>query len=288
MVVSVIVLIAFCGSHARAQEPLRYGPPALTPPPPADGDYRPFDRDRRPYPPRGRFEPLPPPDAMPPGAVPPGAFPPEGAPPGDPTLPAPLPPPVPPPGFGAFERPWRLRDYSLLYIDSPAPREIQVNDIVTIIVKEQSRLAFDNRYNRNRNAILKAELKEFLRLGENFTLENAADNQPTIDSTLTSRLQSTGQVSEREELIYRIAATVVDVKPNGNLELSARKSIVTNDDLMEYELSGTVRAQDVNRDNTVLSENIADSRLIKRQRGKVFDSTKRPWGLKLYDWLFPF
>ena len=239
------------------------------------------------------FVPPPPADAPPwidprPPGFPPNALPAQPVPPG--FLPAPgrVPPPGPEYGYSGFERPLTLQEYDWLYIDAPRPREIAVNDIITIIVKEQSRMSVDSRYNRNRTGTLKAELKEFLRLDDDGNLANAAANQPTIDGNLTSRVQSTGQVAEREEVVYRIAATVVDVKPNGNLELSARKTIAATDGLLEYELSGTLRAEDVNRDNTALSENVADLHIVKKQDGKVYHATKRPWGMKLYDWLFPF
>jgi flagellar L-ring protein precursor FlgH len=221
-------------------------------------------------------EPLPfvPPAARFPHPVPPGFVPPDVV--------------FPEDSFRGFEQPLPLEDYGWLYIDAPQPREIAVNDIITIIVKEQARMSVDSRYNRNRTGTFKAELKEFLRLDDDGNLANAAANQPTIDGNLTSRLQSTGQAAEREEIVYRIAATVMDVKPNGTLELSARKTIVANKELLEYELSGTLRAEDVNRDNTALSENIANLQILKKQRGKVFDATKRTWGVKVLDVIFPF
>jgi flagellar L-ring protein precursor FlgH len=236
--------------------------------------------------------PYPPPPA---GEIPPWVDPGPAVVPPLPMQPAPpglLPPgavaPVPEYGFSGFERPLPLEDYDWMYIDAPRPREIAVNDIITIIVKEQARMSVDSRYNRNRTGALKAELKEFLRLDDDGNLANAADNQPTIDGNITSRLQSTGQVAEREDITYRIAATVMDVKPNGTLELSARKTIASRDGLLEYELSGTLRAEDVNRDNTALSENVANLHIVRKQDGKVYHATKRPWGMKLYDLLFPF
>jgi flagellar L-ring protein precursor FlgH len=95
-------------------------------------------------------------------------------------------------------------------------------------------------------------------------------------------------VSEKEEVLYRIAATVVDVLPNGNLVLEAQKEIQTNREVWTYTLTGTIRSQDINRDNTALSENIANLQIKKTQSGKVYDSTKRPWGTRLYDMFFPF
>ncbi|MEQ9068354.1 MAG: flagellar basal body L-ring protein FlgH [Gimesia chilikensis] len=185
-------------------------------------------------------------------------------------------------------KPPLLRDYSLIYVPAPEPIVVKVHDIITIMVDEKSSVTIDSRFNRNRTETLKAELKEFMRIDNAGNLAPAAVNSPKIDTQLQGRLQSTGQVADREGIQYRIAATVVDIRPNGNLILEARKSIRSNRDVWEYRLTGEIRSKDVNRDNTALSENIANLDIVKHQRGKVYQSTKRPWGVVLYDWFFPF
>ena len=190
--------------------------------------------------------------------------------------------------YTASARPALLKEYSLIYVPSPEPIVVKVHDIISIMVDEKSSVTIDSRYNRNRSETLKAELKEFLRIDEAGNLAPAALNSPKIDAQLQGRLQSTGQVEDREGIQYRIAAIVVDIRPNGNLILEARKSIRSNRDVWEYRLTGEIRSKDVNRDNTALSENIANLDIVKNQRGKVYESTKRPWGVLLYDLIFPF
>ncbi len=207
---------------------------------------------------------------------------------------APVPPP-PPPGpyagpqtFDDFQRARRVQDFSLIYVEAPPPREIKVQDLVTILVNEKSLVTMNANFNRQRNATMKAELKEFIRLGQTGNLANAADNQPTIDGNLNGRIQSTGQMIDQEGMTYRIAATVVDVQPNGILVLEARKFFRSNREMWSYTLTGRVRSEDVNRDNTILSEDIADTHIVKKSEGKVYRSTERPWGTRLWDKLFPF
>jgi flagellar L-ring protein precursor FlgH len=207
--------------------------------------------------------------------------------------PGPLPgPPLPgPPGprddLFFRHRPAHLRDYSLIFLDAPEPREIQVHDIITIMVDEKSEVTMNSRFNRQRNSSLKAELKDFIRLNDG-NLDNAADNEPTIEGNLQKRSQSNGQLSDQEGIRYRIAAMVVDVRPNGNLVLEARKTIRTNKDLWEYTLTGEIPSRAINRDMTALSENVYALSIDKKLRGKVYDATRRPWGAWLYDKFFPF
>lgn len=231
------------------------------------------------------------PPVAPPGEMfhgrPPGIYPPPG--PVIPPYPPVIAPPVPPPGvFAEFERSQRMLDYAWTHIEPPQPREIKVHDLITILVKEQSETTVNARFNRNRRSTLKAELKEFIRLDDDGNLTNAAEDSPTIDASMNNRFQTEGLLLEREGMIYRIAATVVDVRPNGNVVLEARKSIRSNRDAWEYQLTGEIRAQDIYRDNTALSENIANLQIVKHQRGKVYESTETRWGTRLVEMFFPF
>ena len=197
--------------------------------------------------------------------------------------------PSPAPVIGPDGKPIRtLRDYSLIYTEPREPPQIKVHDIITVIVDEKSETTEQSRYNRQKNGIFKAELREFIRLDSEGRLASAAQDSPAIDSNLQSTLQSRAQLENREGVKYRIAATVMDVLPNGTIVLEARKAIRTNRNLWEYSLTGRIRVQDVLSNNTVLSENIAELNIVKRERGQVRDATRRGLLLSVYDFLAPF
>ncbi len=187
-----------------------------------------------------------------------------------------------------FAPPATIRDHSWIYIDEQEPREFKVNDIVSVIVSEKSEVTLNSRFNRQRTSTFTSELKEFVRLNPGLTLENSASTSPGIDANQQDRIQATGQVTDAEGITYRIAATIVDIRPNGNLILEARKKIHAGDDWWEYTLHGEIRYEDVLSNNTVLSENIANLNIEKRQEGRNYSSVKRRWGTKLYDLLWPF
>ena len=182
----------------------------------------------------------------------------------------------------------RRRDLSWIYIDRPRPKKLAVHDIITVVVDEKSESTQNTRFNRQRNIIFNAVMREFIRISSAGNLAAAAPESPGIQGQLQSQMQSYGQGLSQEGLKYRIAATVVDVLPNGTLILEARKSILTNDALWEYSLTGRIRTQDVAGNNTVLSENVADLSITKREKGKIPDSSKRGILTKLYDFFLPF
>jgi len=181
-----------------------------------------------------------------------------------------------------------VEDLSWLYIKAPEKRIFKVHDIITIIVSEKLQDTRQSRFNRQKNATLKAEINEFIRLGKKNNLRPAAKDKPKIDTNLTGRIQSTGNKTEQEGVTYRIAATIVDILPNGNLVLEARKRIRSDRDITEYTLSGVLRHTDVETNNTAQSEDIANLRIDLRRNGKIYDSTSRSWGTRLFDRFFPF
>ena len=81
---------------------------------------------------------------------------------------------------------------------------------------------------------------------------------------------------------------VVDVRPDGTLLLEARQSILDDNGLWKYTLTGRIRREDLSPDRTVLSERIADLQISKVQHGTLHDATKRAWFIHLYDWIGPF
>ncbi len=220
-----------------------------------------------------------------------------------PVNPFPQAPPPPSPGLGEpgpliprmgpaeeFLPPPRLRDYSFIYIDAPPPPElIKVHDIITIEVDEKAEVIVNSRFNRQRNGTLTAQLKEFIRIrSDGPTLEPTASTQPGIDANLQNRLQTIGQLTDLEGISYKIAATVVDVLPNGTVVLEARKSIRTNQDMFDYRLTGRIDKGKIKPDRTARTEDIAELKIDRMQRGKVFDSTKTNWGTRILDIVFPF
>jgi len=188
--------------------------------------------------------------------------------------------------FFAPPRNRTLKNYS--WIEPLERRALMVEDIVTVEVDEKAEMTANARFNRNKTATLKAELKEFLRINESGNLGNAADNQPTIDANLNGRLQQQGQLTEQEGVRYRIAAKVTEVLPNGNVILEGRKEMRTGRDVWIYRLSGEIHSDKITRAGTCRTENIYNLMIYKDPKGKVSDSTKRPWGTRLYDLIFPF
>lgn len=184
--------------------------------------------------------------------------------------------------------PGSVRNHSWTFIDLPEARIIRRHDIIKIVVDEKSETTLRSNFDRQRTLNYLAELREFVRLNDKGNLANAAENEPTVDSNVIGRQRNQGRVTDQEGMRMRIAATVVNVQPNGNVELYAYKSIRSDRDVWRFVVTGEVSSQDIRRDGTVLSEDIANLRIKKERAGQVHATTKWRWGMRLYDLLWPF
>ena len=110
----------------------------------------------------------------------------------------------------------------------------------------------------------------------------------TIGTAPHSYFEAPENLAATESLKFDIAAKVVDIRPNGNLVIEAHRQIVNNDEVWEQSLTGICRAADVNPGNVVLSKDIADLRIEKRERGHVRDGYRRGWFLRWFDLIHPF
>ncbi|MGF1633414.1 MAG: flagellar basal body L-ring protein FlgH [Phycisphaerae bacterium] len=180
-----------------------------------------------------------------------------------------------------------INDVSFFAVPEPEPLVLQKHDLVTIIVREASSHRSDGSTELEKSYEASAIIREFIKPG--FPLEAAiTDYQPAIDGQAERSFEGEGAVDRRDEITARITAEVLDVKPNGNVVLQARKRINIDDDEQIFLLSGTVRVKDINADNTVLSSQLYDLNLEKKTSGPVRDATKRGFVPRMVDKLNPF
>lgn len=190
----------------------------------------------------------------------------------------------------ATERPViSLNDSSWTY-QPPAPtRTFRINDIVTIRVDEITRVLAEGTAESRKRTLYEAILTDWIRL-QDFRLrpDPQGFGDPTIANESNSNFRAESSVESRESMTFNIAATIVDIRPNGTLLLEARKAIRVNDNLWETSLSGVCRAQDIAPDNVVLSKDVIDLEIKKSDQGHLRDGYKRGWFQRLVDRFSPF
>ena len=111
-------------------------------------------------------------------------------------------------------------------------------------------------------------------------LSGSIDANRDFDGSATSQQQN----SLRGEITVSVHA----VQPNGILEIRGEKWLTLNQGDEYIRLSGLVRADDIQNDNSVSSQRIADARISYAGRGALSDANAAGWLTRLFNHpLFP-
>ncbi|MFQ5504060.1 MAG: flagellar basal body L-ring protein FlgH [Planctomycetota bacterium] len=171
-----------------------------------------------------------------------------------------------------FARGVKSKTYRALVSDHTA---YSIGDILTIVIKEEHKVNQDDKVNRTQKSTLAAKLESFKIKPDVFK----ASLLPDIDVRSSKSFEGNGKQQKDGKFEARIAATVKDVLPNGNLVVSGRRTIVIDDEQKSFQLSGIVRAVDISAGNTVSSTQVAEAKISLTGTGKNTEfTTKGPIG----------
>jgi flagellar L-ring protein precursor FlgH len=175
-------------------------------------------------------------------------------------------------GMADSRRPLTLADSSWMYIKVDPPREIQLNDLVTIIVDEKSQLISQAMLMRRQRANVDADLQKWIQFnGFGGSAAPMTNGDPRIEALYNLQNQVQANLRASNGLQFRVAATVVDIRPNGNLVLEAHSHVRENSEIWDSSISGIVRREDVLPNNTVLAPRLALENARSHQ-GVLMDS----------------
>ncbi len=174
----------------------------------------------------------------------------------------------------------------------------RLNDLVTINVSESLSGSGKADTDTSRESTLDYELTKILGMNPDFNLQNArflkdlykGGNifEPSIESSSSSEFKGSGDTNREGSLIATITAKVVEVLPNRNLILEARKEITINNEMQILVLTGMVRPDDINSDNIVMSNKIADAKVYYVGDGVIQEKQSPGWFVRALDYAWPF
>ncbi len=147
-------------------------------------------------------------------------------------------------------------------------RAYRVGDILTVVLDEKT----------------ESDKSSSTNFGKSSSVNLAA---PTLGNKTYSKLQASGSAnrdfdgsaasSQGNSLSGSITVTVYQVMPNGVLRVRGEKWLKLNQGDEFIRLSGNVRVDDIEADNTLSSQRIADARITYAGRGALADSNTAGW-----------
>ena len=177
---------------------------------------------------------------------------------------------------------WPADDRTFFYGDRKAFR---VGDVLTVQVSESAKASNTADTDLSRSSSNKAEITAMLGLQGALA---RSDLSNLLDVSADSSHAGSGSTKREGRLTASITAVVKEVLPNGNLVVQGMRSVTVNNEEQFMTLTGIVRQEDIGRDNSVSSSQIADARIAFGGVGIIADKQRSGWGTWVFDWLFPF
>jgi flagellar L-ring protein FlgH len=180
----------------------------------------------------------------------------------------------------------RNKDSRSLYTDDVAR---QIGDVLTIKVSEGSKI--DNKAKRDLQKGTTQSSDFDGKLG--ITLPGSSKglaNMPgfTMDATSKNNLNSKADFKDERTFVDSVTVVVMDILPNRNLVVMGSRDRNLAGDIQTIEVSGIVRPSDIQFDNTIKSEQVANFKILMKTKGISASYQKPGWLGQIFNALWPF
>ena len=178
---------------------------------------------------------------------------------------------------------WPADDRVFFYADKKA---LRVGDIITVRIVENAQASNTADTDLSRNSSANAGLSTFFGKKKFLGLFKLGDE--LLTSSAENKHQGAGSTTRSGQLTATMTAVVREVLANGNLVIQGTRELLVNHEQQFITLTGIVRPQDVDRDNVVVSSQLADANITIGGLGVVADKQRSGWGSWIFDLVWPF
>ena len=171
-------------------------------------------------------------------------------------------------------------------VETVKPPSPQLHDLVKIVVYEVADAEAKGSTKIERETSLDASLKEFINFHGREGISRGV--MPSIKGS--AKLESDSDASTSKETTFTavIKAEVVEILPNGNLIVEAKKVRTINEETETISLTGVIDPDDLSSAGVIMSEDISNMNLSFKGKGSVSDSQRRGLLSRVLSALWPF
>ncbi len=169
-------------------------------------------------------------------------------------------------------------------------RASRVGDILTVVISLDEKAQLSNQTKRSRDNSDDANLTNFLGYEGKLADFFPEGISPSSIAKMGSKMSNDGKgsIDRSEKINLRVAATITQVLPNGNLVLAGKQQMAVNYDTRELKVTGVIRPEDISPENTVKYDQIAEARVSYGGRGTINDVQQPRYGSQFFDIVMPF
>jgi flagellar L-ring protein precursor FlgH len=146
-------------------------------------------------------------------------------------------------------------------------RAFRPGDVLTVVLQETTQASKKTGTSTGKNS--SASISPMLLLGKTLKTDIGLDAQRSFDASDSSTQQNTLQGA--------ITVVVHEVLPNGLLAVRGEKSLTLNQGEEFIRVSGYVRVSDIDTDNRLSSQRIANARIVYSGRGALAETHRQGW-----------
>jgi flagellar L-ring protein FlgH len=162
-----------------------------------------------------------------------------------------------------------------------------VGDILTIKIVEVSTASEKASTDTGKTSDVQAGISNLMGLETN-RFPSSIDPSKMIGASTKNNFSGSGETTRTGSLSATITARIVDVLPNGNLAVEGKRELYVNNEKKEILVQGIVRTKDIAYDNSILSTQIADAKIIYTGIGVVGEKQFPGWLARMVDKFWPF
>ena len=170
-------------------------------------------------------------------------------------------------------------------------RAKEVGDILTVTLSLNDSASLANSTSRQRNDSEDTDVTNLMGYETKIAKNNLPlgfDPTSVISFGNNHNTSGDGSIGRSEQISLTFAAVVTQILPNGSLIILGRQEVMVNSELRELMVTGVVRPGDIESDNTITHERIAEMRVAYGGRGTLSNLQQPRWGTQIWDILFPF
>ncbi|HPQ69969.1 MAG TPA: flagellar basal body L-ring protein FlgH [bacterium] len=165
----------------------------------------------------------------------------------------------------------------------------RINDIITVSIVEDASATGKANTKTSRDSTIGMGVSGMFGMEQSLARSNPNMNLDTLVGAKTANsFTGDGETTRSTKVVATISCTIVETFANGNMRVNGKRMIKVNGEDQVITLTGIVRPEDIDNENTIESTRIVDARITYDGIGVIADKQKAGWFTRVLDNVWPF